>query len=271
MSKDETKLTPLAEALNEGGVETEEAPVVETVEATQPEETKQEETVENVETQPDEAPTPEEPPKTEPQNWTYAAYSDEKQKRQGLEAELAKIKAQNEALQYQMQQAQQKPQDVPDYLTDPQAYTQHVQQTAQAPVINIVQQQAYQIAELKHGSDKIQSANEWFNTLPPHQQQAINIASQSSPDPWGMLVQEHSKATLAQEFSDPEKLEAFKQWQAAQSAQQPVVTQPQQAPQTPSPANVKLMPSVTDAPNVGKRSGPAWTGPAPIEVALQER
>lgn len=210
----------------------------------------------------------EEPKKAEPENWTYAAYSDEKQKRQNIESELAQIKAQNQALQYQMRQAaQQAPQQAPDYLSSPDEYSQHIVQQAQAPVLNIVQHQALQIAELKHGSDKIQSANEWFTTLPPQQQQALNVASQNSPDPWGLLVQEHTKATIAQELSDPSELEQFRAWKASQSA--PHV--PQQSAQTPSPAQVQLTPSVTSAPNVGKRGGPTWTGPVSLSDALGER
>lgn len=203
------------------------------------------------------------------QGWTYHAYKDVNDKWQSAKSENEQLKAQLQALQWQRQQAQQKqPQFDPNTVfDDPEAFARHVQQQTLQPVNKQLMAMARNMANIQHGADTVDAANAWFDTLPPQTQNALWTAYGQDSDPFGKLVQEHKKALISEKMSNPETLQAFEQWQAQQSAAaQP---QPTPAPQAaPQAAPVKITPSVTSAPNMGKRGGTVWSGPAPIGEIL---
>lgn len=215
--------------------------------------------------------TAEEPQK--PESWNYAAYKDEKSKRQALDQENQSLKARIAAMEWQQQQAQ-PPVEAPDVFADPTAYGQHLQQQTLSQVMPMVQGLQRQVAVAAHG-EKVDAAEAWFNSLQPHEQQALNQKHGQSSDPYGGLVADYDAAQLAQEMSDPVKLEAFRAWQAQQAGQQPQTPAPQApapqaAPAAPRPSQVQLTPSVMAAPSVAPRRGTQWAGPKPLEDVLPE-
>lgn len=246
-----------------------EPPVQEAVEVEQP--------LEQVETAPEvatDAPaepiqTEAEPTPAQPNDWTYAAYSDEKTKRQAAEKRADELEARHKAWEYQQAQNQ-KPVEVPDMLVDPNGYTQHVQQQALAPVMPVIHGLQRQVAAQVHGADKLENATAWFNTLPPQHQSALNQHYGQTADPYGGLIAEFEKVQIAKEFSDPETIAAFKAWQTGQvQAQAPAQAAPV-APVAPRPSQVQLTPSVMSAPSVAPRSGGKWAGPTSLESILPE-
>lgn len=152
----------------------------------------------------------------------------------------------------------QEQQQAPAFWEDPNAFVT----SALTPVQQQIKQQqeafSLTLAEEKHGAETVANA---FNALKAAMQTNPAAAGEyqaimQSRHPYGALVDWHKKHEAAQEIgSDPaayrEKLKAeiLAEMQAA----------------TPAPAPTPVMPSnLAGARNVGSRSGPAWSGPQPL-------
>ena len=284
MADEEFKPTDLAEIVDgaEPTIEPQIEPTQEAVQATPEDAVKAEETTS--EAKPDDTPEPvtetaevkpEAEPVTEekPENWQYAAYADEKGKRQGLEkgkaesdAENERLKAQLSALQYQQNLANQTPVEAPDMFDDAEAYTKHVQEQANANVMPQIQALRAQVAEQKHGAEVMQKADEWFNTLSPQGQQALNVRYGNTADPYGGLISEHKKSSLIDEIGGD--VDAYKAKMRA-DIQAEMLTAAQTAPLTPeTPQANNFMPSIVGAKSTSARGGPVWKGVQPLDQIL---
>lgn len=123
---------------------------------------------------------------------------------------------------------------VPDRYADPDAYDDWLQGQL------IAQNRELQLdvqalrAEQKHGPELVKAAREWgFQKCAedPH----FNQRMWGSSDPIGDVIAEYQKAQALSALSDPATLEAFRAWQAGQSAApaQPNNSAPE--PQSPPP------------------------------------
>jgi len=206
-----------------------------------------------------------------PESWTYAMAMDEKSKRQALEKKVQDFERQQSAREWQEKQAQ-KPVEAPDIFTDQAAYDKYIQEQTLGQVMPVVATLQRQVASQVHGAEKLDAATQWFNSLEPSHQTALNNHYGQQPDPYAGLIAEFNKAELAKEMSDPAQIQAFRAWQASQSGQ-PIAEQPAQAPTAPAaprPSQVQLTPSVMSAPSVAPRSGPVWAAPKTLSELLPE-
>ena len=196
--------------------------------------------------------------------WGYHAVKDEKAKRQAAQKKAEQLEAQLNAMQWQQKQNAPRV-ETPDVFTDPDAYTQHVQRQALAPVMPVVQNLQRQLAAQVHGKETFDAANTWFDTLSPQHKASLEQQHGNSPDPYGALVSEYKRSQLLSEIGeDPD---AYKQRIIAEH----MATQGQQPiPQTSQASQVKLMPSATQVPNTAARGGPVWAGPQSLESILPE-
>ena len=199
---------------------------------------------------------------TKPTDWTYAAYADEKSKRQAYEKKIESLEAQQKAWEYQRQQDAQKQVEVPDIFDDSDAYTKYVQEQALAPIAPVIQGLQEQIATQAHGAEAMQKSNDWFNTLSPQQQHDLNARYGQTADPYGGLIAEYKKSTLLSEigndadaYKEKIKAELLAEIQGGQTV--PVQPNSQQA--TP-----EFAPSIAGKRSVGARGGPKWAGPTPL-------
>lgn len=263
--------TSLEEALGQEPVAEapEEQPVVEQEAAPEAE----------TEAQADETPPAEpEPSDEEPKGWQYAAYKDEKTKRQELEASLreqeqkfAEIQRQNAELQrfYQQQQAAAQQQQDPQGAQVQELVGQQVGQVEAQMRLNMSEM----IATQKHGADKVAAAKKDFYALQgsdPAQFQALYNQFGTHQDPIGQIMQWHSRHELMSKMGDDP--EAYIKAQAEELAKQMIAeTQqiPDPKPQTQTPS---VMPTdLSQTRNVGSRTGSNWSGPTDLSQALGER
>lgn len=205
--------------------------------------------------------------------WTYHMAMDEKNKRKEIQAELEaerekfrQNQARLDAIEFERKRNA-KPVEAPDVFSDPEGYTQHVQQQAVAQVNPVVSQLQRQVAELKHTPEVVAEADAWFTGLPPQEGKALEARCFSTNDPYGELVKAHKRSSVLQAVGDnPDEWTAFQAWKASQGQQQ--VSQ-QQTTQTAS-TQPQIMPSATKMPSVSSRSGPKWAGPKPLESILPD-
>lgn len=264
--------TPLEEAL--GGKPTSdevvETPVEEVQTAPQPE----------AEAQADDTPPAEqEPSEDEPKGWQYAAYKDEKTKRQELEASLreqeqkfAEVQRQNAEFQQMMQQqrqAQQQQQD-PQGFQVQQLVGQQVSQVEASMRLNTSRMMAGNV----HGADKVAAAEKAFHeTLRannPAEYQALAAQYGVDPDPIGKIMEWHKRHEVISKMGDDP--EAYITAQAEAKAKEMLAAM-QQVPSPGAPAQpAQVMPTdLSQTRNVGSRTGSNWGGPTDLSSALGER
>ena len=142
-----------------------------------------------------EAPPQQPPPATEPEKSRvdpeqFKGYLDEREKRQAAENELRELKRQL------AQQQQARPQEPPpDFYENPEGYRQHFEGAIEQRMLASKVQQSRFFASREFGEDLTSKAQEWADTLPPAQRQALL----DQPSPFHAAI------------------EAFKEHQALQS------------------------------------------------------
>lgn len=263
--------TPLEEALGGEPVSEEvtEKPIEEQQAAPEPEpEAKADET-------PQEEP---EPSDEEPKGWQYAAYKDEKTKRQELEASLreqeqkfAEIQRQNAELQqfYQQQQALAQQQQDPQGAQVQELVGLQVGQVEAKMRLNTSRMLNSQL----HGADKVQAAEKAFHDLArtnPVEYQALIAQYGVHEDPIGQIMTWHKRFDMLQQMGDDPQ--AYIEAQAEAKAKE-MLAQMQQIPDPKQQnATPQVMPTdLSQTRNVGSRSGSNWGGPTDLSNALGER
>lgn len=196
-----------------------------------------------------------------PEDWSYHAYKDEKDKRQTLERELeAERRERAQALAHL--QAHQQPRQEIDPIDDPQGFREQMAQQIQNAQLQTRLEVSEVLTRQTHGAEAVDAANAWL--LEPAQAATLEQL-RASPDPWGGAVAAHKRHLAMQEIGDDpaayrERIEAeIRARVEAEMAKQA----PQVDPQTPMPANF------ASARNAGSRKGPAWSGPTPLGQALR--
>jgi|688.fasta_scaffold13803_11 hypothetical protein len=185
-----------------------------------------------------------------------------------VEKELAEQRQQFSQLQQWLlaqQQAQQPKPQVPDFWEAPETAIDYRVQQEVAPIKSLLQKQREEFSMLqavdKHGQEIVDAAfSEMRSRMAsdPYGVKPDYDRIMSSPHPYGALVDWHRKQqALAEIGSDPaayrEKLKA-----------ELLAELQQQAPAAPSAPSLNLPSNFAAARNVGARSGPNWSGPAPI-------
>jgi hypothetical protein len=158
----------------------------------------------------------------------------------------------------------------PDFFENPSEATRHLMAQQLSPAFDHVHQslmgQAQMLAGMKYGDDKVQEAEQAFITAlkggEVHPSEAERIAS--SPNRYAAAVQWHQqRQTQAEIGNDPvaykAKLEAEIREKVLAEINGGNGQQAQQRPTGPTPSNL------AGARNVGARTGPAWSGPSPLD------
>jgi hypothetical protein len=200
--------------------------------------------------------TPETVPPTDklPQE-EYKAIREEREKRQAAEARLAALEQQFQ----QLQQPKEPPPAPPNIWDDEQAALAHNRQQAVTEATFMARlDMSEMLASQAHEDFDAMKGKfiEMMNANPALQQEAL-----SAKHPWEKAYQIAKNAASAAELgaTNVEELEAkLREKIMAELQQGQTLVQPQ----------VQLPPSLTGERNVGNRSGPAWTGPPPLEDLL---
>lgn len=197
-------------------------------------------------------------PKDKPEDWSFAAYKDEKEKRKELERKAADYERQLQ--EFMRQQPQPKPQYV-DPLDDPEGFNKSLDSRINDVAFKTTLTISERFARQEHGAETVDATNAWL--MEPSNAHILQQAK-TSADPWGDAVKAYKRAQVMSEIGeDPQayreriRAEIREQLEAEYSS-----SENPQAPAQPRPSNFSA------ARNAGKRSGPVWSGPVPLDKLL---
>jgi outer membrane biosynthesis protein TonB len=100
--------------------------------------------------EPEAAPPQEPPPPPQPHQVPLSELLNTRERAQSAERERDELKRALEHIQRQQQQAQQKPAEVPDIFSDPEAYTRHINETVHRTTTEMRLEFDMQLAEVRH-------------------------------------------------------------------------------------------------------------------------
>lgn len=231
------------------------------------------------EAQADDTPPAEpEPSEDEPKGWQYAAYKDEKTKRQELEAELASQRQQFEQTQAQMQQYEQYLQQIQAQAQaqqDPQGY--QVQEMVDQQVSDVEAQMRLNMSRMMatnaHGADKVSEAEKAFYGLQatdPAQFQALYQQFGTHADPIGQIMNWHKRHEVISKLGDDPEAYINAQVEERAKAMAAELGAIPQAGQQPAQSPQVMPTDLSQTRNVGTRTGSMWSGPTDLSAALGE-
>lgn len=173
--------------------------------------------------------TPEAAPAREVSKVPLGELLNEREKRQRAEAELERLR----------QQAQ--PDTPPDRFEDPEGYEAFQQrkqdarfEQLEAARVNDRLNFSERMARKDHGAETVEQAKKWGLAQGQQNPQFAQTVLRD-PDPYEYIVTEYKRAQALSALQDPNTLEQFRQWQAAQAAGPPAAV-PAASPSTPAPA-----------------------------------
>lgn len=136
-----------------------------------------------------------EPKKQDQDDWKFAAYQDEKRKRQELERQLEELKKPKE------------PENKPDIFEDPDGYQQYQQSQIDSKITNVKAQMSEFMAAREFGKERVESAFGKFSEMvkdnPALYQQAVNAVS-----PYHEIVEIVEKAEKFEKMQNVDQYEA---------------------------------------------------------------
>lgn len=165
----------------------------------------------------------------------------------------------------QPRQAQPEPAPQPEIWDDPNAFVRSQAMEMVSPLQQQMLAMAREVAEVRYQPDVVKAAEEAFNRaaasgqIDPEIHRRIN----SSPNPYAAAVQWHQQTTAMSEIgSDPVAYKA----KLAEEIRAQVMAELQAGTAPAGQSAAPVLPSnFTTARNVGTRTGPAWSGPTPIQ------
>lgn len=171
----------------------------------------------------------------------------------------------------QPRQAQPEPAKAPDIWEDPNAFVQQGVQQAISPVFDQLKSMQRGLAEVQYKPEAVAQAVDAFDRAITSGQMdpVLHQRIMASPNPYAAAVQWHQhSSTMAEIGSDPAAYKA----KLAEEIRAQVMAELQSGQQPAGQSAVPVMPSNFAAGrNVGARSGPAWSGPTPIEDIFKRR
>lgn len=145
----------------------------------------------------------------------FKGYLDEREKRQTLEREKEALQAQVDAFKRQQEQAKQ-PDPVPDMFDDPDGYRDWQVKQAQDIALQSKLNTSEMLAVQEFGEDKVREAQLAFQSLPQHEQ----IAIQQSRHPYRDLILRREDERVVQQIREAGGLDKYVEAQlAAKSAE----------------------------------------------------
>jgi hypothetical protein len=129
-----------------------------------------------------------------------------RERAQNAERERDDLKRALETIQRQQQQAARQPQEVPDVFADPQAYTNHLQQTFQQPLQELRLDFDLQLAEVRHGKAFTEAYDAFIQAVgsPGRPNPQLYHEVMAARSPGEAIVQWHKRESVLREVgSDP--------------------------------------------------------------------
>jgi hypothetical protein len=150
------------------------------------------------------------------------AMLDERDKRKGLEAEIARLRE---------QQPQPQAQPIPDPLDDPEGFANYQTSAAHSAALNVKLDMSEEFVRQQKGDELVDKARDWaleqFQNRPGFQQQVFG-----QRNPYGYIVQQYEREQIASTVTADD----FAQFQAWKQAQAQLTTQTAAPAASPSPA-----------------------------------
>ncbi|MEM8615485.1 MAG: hypothetical protein AAGF20_00975 [Pseudomonadota bacterium] len=209
-----------------------------------------------------------EPSDDEPKGWQYAAYKDEKTKRQEMErkaeeaerraAEFERRVREYEAQQEQAQQAQ--------IQQDPQLMAQHVNQSVEQARFHARLDASEIGARSMHGDEAVDAA---FQALQAANDPSAYGAIMGTKHPWDAMVKWHKKQETLSKLGDDPDAYINEQVQARVADELAKMNGLPPAGQTPAVDPSKMPTDLSQNRSVGARTGSNWSGPASLEDILK--
>lgn len=209
-------------------------------------------------------------PDTDPKNWTYSAYKDEKEKRKAYEAEAREAKRRADELERRFQemerQRQMQSQPAPDPIDDPKGYTGYLEQQFQTRLLSERLNMSEMMARQSAGDEAVDAA---LTAIQSAADPSLRDRILQARNPYGELLNWHKRQQAMAEIGDDpaawreREIERLKQELLAEMNDQPE-SQAQPQPSAPRPVNM------SKARNAGPRTGPGWNGPKPITDLLNQ-
>ncbi|RYI04640.1 MAG: hypothetical protein EON48_15285 [Acetobacteraceae bacterium] len=166
------------------------------------------------------------------------------------------LREENRRLKTPPPQAQQ----VPDRYEDPEAYGQWRDQQVYQQTLNTKLDLSEDIARTHHGDEAVDKARDWalqrFEASPAYYQEVMG-----SRNPYAKIVADHQRDELVTQLK-PEDFQAFRAWQQAQAAIQPVAAPPAAAPPNRPPAPRSPMSQLAAAGGSKPGQEPVYPGKA---------
>jgi hypothetical protein len=176
-----------------------------------------------------------------------------------------------DALQASLKQPASPPPQAPEFWEAPEQAIDYRLQQVVTPIQQQLVQQREQMSRMmaseKHGESAVNEAYQALASMQGAPEFGATYSQiMSSPHPYGALVDWHRKQQVMSEIgSDPA---AYKEKLKAEVLAEMQASTGQQQAAQPAPA----MPSnFATARNVGSRSGPAWSGPTPLQDIFARR
>lgn len=202
-------------------------------------------------------------PDSDPKNWTYAAYRDEKAKRQ-QEAQRRQA-AEQRARELEARFAEQQRQtQAPDIFADPDGYRQHQESALNERIRNLEANFSLRLAHKSYGETFEQAYQAMVDAAEGGDRSIVQQVI-ASPDPGEAIVRWFKREQASKEIGDDPA--AYKERLKAE------ILAELQAKPTPQPTvQPKDMPSnLAGTRSVGVRTGPDWSGPQPIKDIFDRR
>ena len=190
----------------------------------------------------------------------------EKERADDLERQLAELRGQVSVLTQQRQQHEpnKEPERPKEIWDDPDGYVASRLTPLQRQLAERTFTMSMELATVRHGEETVQAAQEALKQAIQGGQengQAWVDRLSNSPNPVGDVVNWHKNSPATREADLRARIEAELREKIAAESQQ---TTPAAPP--------SVMPSdLAGARNVGSRSGPAWSGPAPLNDIFDRR
>lgn len=207
----------------------------------------------------------------DPKGWQYAAYKDEKTKRQELERsasvmkqQLAEAQRREQEWQHHLQRQQQPIQTADELLSTVDQRMNQTEATMRRQMSETVCRQA-------HGDEAVDAALKAFEELGvtnPQHQQALAEQHGYGQNPIDGLVKWHKQQQALSEIGDDPN--AYREKLKAELLQELQGASPEQVLGKPKPNSAAMPTDFSQSQSMGKRTGSNWSGPTPLGSILGE-
>lgn len=151
-----------------------------------------------------------------PHGALHAAREKAKAKQSALQAEIDALKAAGTKPEVKADETVDEEFVPPDPAKDPVGYAKYMDQRIEINTLNTNLNFSERFARKEHGNEKVDEAFAWFQSMAPQYPDVYNKTIRSQ-DPYGEMMSMYANVKQTEELReiDPDKLAAFRAWEAA--------------------------------------------------------